>query len=81
MDYRTLNIPNEGHYFYPLNEQTKKNVEEKWLEYAGGEGEEMVVQVPQGRDIKVQRGYKHQACEVTFDFLCNTPSPPPTTWL
>lgn len=20
MDYRTLNIPNEGHYFYPLND-------------------------------------------------------------
>lgn len=50
-------------------------MEAKWEELTGGKGlgQPMTVEVPQGRDIKVQRAYKNIAAEVDFDFLCNTP--------
>lgn len=47
MDYRTLNLPNEGHYFYPFGSQTSQNVENKWNELSeGNPGEKMIIKVP-----------------------------------
>ena len=45
MDYRLLNLPNEGHYFYPLSNDTKSNLESKWKDLVGGDskGEEVIV--------------------------------------